>query len=303
MRHRTLLTTLAVALLLPALGQAQSITQKDGRPVKGPDSWLVGAYDPHGDFTDDKSLDIEHLFLPWEDIDLSTLPIAYDYASARNREIWITVEPWTWDRSRRIEPNDLRNGMREGVYDGVIDGLCGEVGRLKRPTVMRWAQEMEETTGQFVWAGWAPSDYIAAYRHFVERCRIAAPNATFMWSPKGIEGLEDYYPGDDVVDSIGLSIFGLQQMDHDRSGRDHTFAEYLKPAYDRVLPFGKPIYVAELGYVGDANYVAKWARDSTGKDATFPQLFGVAYFNDKEVAPWPEHYGLPDWRVTNNIVE
>jgi beta-mannanase len=216
--------------------------------------------------------------------------------------IWITVEPWTWDQQRRITPDDLRNGISSGAYDGIIDGLCGAINAMSSPVTVRWAQEPEDKTGRFIWSDWAPADYIAAYRHFVERCRALAPHARFMWSPKGEPGLERYYPGDDVVDDIGLSVFALQQYDEDKFGHDRFFEERVKPGYDLVLPFGKPIYVAELGFVGDQAYVDRWARESLVKFPEFPELLGVAYFNDKEVAPWPEPYGLPDWRVTNNIL-
>jgi len=55
--------------------------------------------------------------------------------------------------------------------------------------------------------------------------------------------------------------------------------------------------VAELGYDGDESYVANWADSVTKLDANFSQLAGVVYFDDKEGHPWPENYGLPDWRV------
>ena len=61
--------------------------------------------------------------------------------------------------------------------------------------------------------------------------------------------------------------------------------------------FNKPICVAELGYVGDAGYVRNWAEEALKPDTRFPKLACVVYFNDKEVAPWPGHYGLPNWRV------
>ena len=72
----------------------------------------------------------------------------------------------------------------------------------------------------------------------------------FMWSPKGLPGLEKYYPGDTYVDFIGLSVFGLQPYDRDNFGHDRDFAAALKPGYDLVAKFNKPICVAELGYVG-----------------------------------------------------
>ena len=61
----------------------------DKRPVVAPPSIRFGAYDPHGHFTDDTSSGIEHLFLPWEDVDLGTLALADEYALTRGRELQI----------------------------------------------------------------------------------------------------------------------------------------------------------------------------------------------------------------------
>ena len=294
----------ATAIVLGGLVTgAQGQPFNDGRPVAGPDPMVLGAYDPHSDFMNDPTPEIEHLFLPWLDIDLATLALADNYARERGREVWITVEPWTWDQERRITPDELRNGIFAGEYDAVISALCSEIAGMRSPVTVRFAQEMEDKTGRFIWSEWVPADYISAYRYFVERCRSNAPQAKFMWSPKGDEGLEQYYPGDDMVDVIGLSVFALQQFDQDNFSRDRFFAERVEPGYERVIGFNKPIYVAELGFVGKRPYVEQWAVESLVKYPQFPELVGVSYFNDKEVAPWPEPYGLPDWRVTNNIVE
>ncbi len=302
---RSILNLAAALLLLalPAAAHSQTLPVKDGRPVAGADPMVLGTYDPYGDFTNDPTPKIEHLFLPWLDVDLATLQLADSYARERGREIWITVEPWTWDQERRITADELREGISSGQYDEIIDGLCGEVSRMRSPTTVRFAQEMEDTSGRFIWSDWDPASYISAYRYFVERCRRGAPSARFMWSPKGDEGLEDYYPGGDVVDDIGLSVFALQQYDQDQFGRDRFFAERVKPGYDRVVPFGRPVYIAELGYVGDKAYVDRWAHEALLKYQEFPALVGVAYFDDTEVAPWPKPYGLPNWRVTDNTLD
>lgn len=297
----TMLAGAVIIAPVTAFGQGASLL--DGRPQMPPGGIELSAYDPHGDFSADANVGVEHLFLPWEDIDLSTLAIADAYARERNRTLLMTIEPWTWDQDKRIEADSLQRGIMDGTYDVNIAAFCGEVGGLGTPTTIRWAQEMEDTVGRFPWAGWAPQDYIAAYRKFVAQCRELAPNARFMWSPKGLPNLADYYPGDDVVDDVGLSVFGLQEFDNDKFGRDQTFSELLQPGYDLALQFEKPIYVAELGYVGDINYVTDWAQSVLQPHPQFPELVGVSYFNDKEVFPWPEDYGLPDWRVTVNILD
>ena len=272
-------------------------TRSIKRPIVTPDSITFGAYDPHGDFDEPSSSRIEHLFLPWEDVDLSTLTLADDYAQARGRSLLISVEPWSWSPDWRLTPQELLQGILNGSRDEYMATVCSAAATLKSPVIIRWAQEMDETDNQFSWSHWQSNDYIAAYRRMVQVCRTHLKTAQYMWSPKGNEGLEAFYPGDDVVDVIGLSVFGFQQYDRYTTGRDQTFSERLTPGYGRVSHFGKPIMVAELGYEGDDSYVRNWAESVTRRYPDFPALTAVVYFNDREVYPWPNGFGRPDWRV------
>ena len=87
---------------VPAAGTRANEQVADKRPTITDASIDFGAYDPHGDFGSDKNVKIEHLFLPWEDVDLATLSIADDYALQRKRTLLITVEPWSWLVDRRV---------------------------------------------------------------------------------------------------------------------------------------------------------------------------------------------------------
>ena len=261
-----------------------------------------GAYDPHGDFKDVAGLSIEHLFLPWLDVDLSTLPIADAYAIERGRTLLITIEPWSWSKDKRVAPDQLRHGVLSGEYDPIIENVTRAISALKSEVTIRFAHEMENQLGRFSWSGWNPQDYVSAYRRFVDIARRNVPKAKFMWSPEGRANLGDYYPGDRYADLVGLTIFGLQRYDNDKFGKDRTFAEILKPSYDLVTRYRKPIIVAETGYVGDLAYVDNWATTLNQPDASFPGLTAIVYFDDKEVHPWPDPYGLPDWRVVPQSV-
>ncbi len=299
------LSTVAAIQMVSVMALAPSAMAQETKDLIIPDPTqqiAFGAYDPPGTLSNDKDASIEHLFLPWEDVELESLFLADQYALERGRSVMITIEPWTWGDDWRLTGDQLRYGILNGTYDPNIDAICTVVDAMKSPVTIRWGHEMENKFGRFTWANWRPDHYIAAYRHVVDRCRAVAPDTEFMWSPKGDANLQDYYPGDDYVDKVGLSIFGLQEYDQDKFGRNRNFEELLRPGYDLLLKYDKPIYVAELGYVGDRDYVAKWAKDATHVFEEFPELVAVVYFNDKEVWPWPEHYGYPDWRFTEQIL-
>ncbi|MFP1644280.1 glycoside hydrolase family 26 protein [Pontitalea aquivivens] len=262
-----------------------------------------GVYDPDGDFEDDNEVVIEHLFLPWEDVYLPSLNDADAYAKARDRALLVTLEPWTWSRSERNTAQYLRRGIASGAYDGNMKAVCDVLATLESPVTLRWGHEMDDDNGQFIWAGWKPDDYIAAYKRMVDTCRTSAPNITVMWSPLGDEGMEEYYPGDDYVDLVGISVFGLQAWDQAKFGRDRSYEEIFKPRYERAAAYGKPVVVAELGYVGQRDYVEAWDNEVRQAKPEYPSLVGVAYFNYPEVYPWPEGFGMPDWRVKNQILD
>ncbi|WP_343115609.1 glycoside hydrolase family 26 protein [Ostreiculturibacter nitratireducens] len=261
-----------------------------------------GVYDPTGAFSDDPAVEIEHLFLPWEDVYLPSLVDADIYARARGRALLVTIEPWTWSRSQRNTPENLRYGIANGLYDGNMRSICEILNTLESPITVRWAHEMDDDNGQFIWAGWDPDDYISAYRRMIDVCRAAAPSVNFMWSPLGDEGMELYYPGDNYVDLVGITVFGLQAWDRDKYGADRGFVDILRPRYERADAFGKPIVVAELGYVGSDSYVAAWESTVRLEREEFPNLVGVIYFNYPEVYPWPDGFGLPDWQIANRVL-
>jgi endoglucanase len=257
----------------------------------------LGAYDPHGDFKNYSGVRIEHVFMPWQDVELSALYTADSYALEHDRSLLITIEPWSWSEDSRLMPDQLKDRVLRGAYDETIKSIAKVISELKSPVTIRWGQEMEDTSGRFSWSGWKPEDYVAAYRRFCDLTHPIAMQAKFMWSPKGNSNLAEYYPGDGYADAIGLSVFGFQKYDNGNFGRDRTFSEVLKPGYDLVVAFGKPVVVAELGYDGTDGYVASWAKAVTKPNAEFPLLTAVVYFDDKESHPWPGNFGLPDWRV------
>ena len=270
---------------------------RDKRPIVHANAVKFGAYDPHGDFGAQASVSTEGLFLPWEDVDLESLKAADTYALQRNRDLLITVEPWSWDVGWRLTSGQLRERVLAGAYDANMRAIARLIGGMQSKAILRWGQEMEDTSGRFSWAGWAPRDYITAYRRMMDISRAEAPGVGRMWSPKGLANLGEYYPGDEYVDQVGLSVFGLEGYDRIAHGGPQDFVEKLKPGYDRVQGYGKPVWVAELGYEGGNAYIQPWIDTVTARHDEFPRLVEVVYFNDREVHPWPYNLGRPDWRV------
>jgi len=261
-----------------------------------------GVYDPNGGFSNDDDVQIEHLFLPWEDVFLPSLADADTYALERGRTILVTIEPWTWTTDERNTPEILIAGIANGEYDENMRAICGVLSDFESPVTIRWAQEMEDKSGQFIWADWNPQTYVDAYKRIVDVCREVTDKFDYMWSPLGYEELASFFPGKDYADVVGLSVFGLQAWEIEILGNERSFREILEPRYQRALAFDLPIVVAELGYVGTPAYVAKWNNEVRQDLDGFSVLQAVIYFNQHEVHPWPDDYGLPDWQFPVNAL-
>lgn len=192
--RRQLLVTGAAAAATAGMGvpaaRAQTVVEgrdlrKDKRPVLYPDGPKFGCYDPYGDFTDDRRVATEHLFLPWEDVDLAGLPEADAYALERNRKILVTIEPWSWALDWNVSQGQLRDLIISGQRDANLRAILSVLQGFQSPITIRWAQEMDNPFIRFPWSKWAPEDYIAAFRRVSAIVREMLPGAQMMWSPRG----------------------------------------------------------------------------------------------------------------------
>lgn len=296
---RTSLTLLVSAVV--AVSAAPAYSQKLDHPESETKTLRFGVYDPYGTFANDPTIGIEHVYMPWQDSDLSSLKSVDAYSSDRHRSVLITVEPWSWSRPVGT-PEELFQAISAGKYDGLIAQFCTAAGALKSDVTLRWGHEMDLANKRFPWSEWQPAQFVSAYRHFVDTCRASAAHVKFMWSPRGESNLQAYYPGDAYVDNIGLTMFGYQEYEVGVYGKALTLSERLGPSYELVKAYDKDLYITEFGCHGDAGYVQSCREEVKAVPAQFPQLVAVVYFNEVETFPWPEPYGLPDWRIFSSTV-
>jgi len=300
-RSRRLLGCLALLFILvllvsPVASQSPFTKSHVGEAV------LMGAYDPYGTFANDAKISIEHVFIPWQDVNLASLDAADKYARDRARKLLITVEPWTWSRNGKSEaPSELYAAIMAGNHDHRIRALCQKSASLTSDVTLRWAHEMDLGNERYPWSAWRPSEYIAAYRHFVDTCRATGPGIHFMWSPRGEPNMREYYPGSAFVDSIGITVFGFQKYEIGLYGKGLSLAERLGPSYERVADLGKDLYISEFGCHGDQEYLRRCLDEARSASASFPLIRGVIYFNEMETYSWPGSYGSPDWRIMSKL--
>jgi cellulose synthase (UDP-forming) len=203
----------------------------------------VGAYDPSAAYAT-LPLSLEEWFVPEEQPDR----LAVALAQARNRRTpIITIEPQASIGSSASLLQEITFGQR----DPELRRLA-EVVRQAQPQIvlLRWGHEMD-LFGLYPWSVDNPPLYRSAFRHVVDVFREeGVANARWIWSSAGTSRAVEFYPGDDVVDYVGLTILGDPTWDASFGLPAQSFSDLLRSRYAVVQGIGKPIIIAELGVSG-----------------------------------------------------
>ena len=216
------------------------------------------------------------------------------------------------------------DGVNSGFYDGEMDELIRILASWERPIFLRWGYEADGA-----WNGYDPEAYRLAFRRMANKVKAAgATNIVMVWQVAsycggslGGRSFQDWYPGDEYVDWLGMSYFTPQDCNN--------------TAVDSFIDFArtkqKPVLIAESASqrydLEQGTYNASAQRTLADQNKTGEQIWNewfanyfnfiernddlikaVAYINadwDSQAlwkAPYPEGY-WGDTRVqTNNYI-
>ena len=134
-----------------------------------------------------------------------------------------------------------------------------------------------------------PERFVAAYRHVVSVVRRAgANNITWVFHVGSRDEptadwnrLERYYPGDDVVDWVGVSVYGPQEPSDDKAPSFRALMDACYPRLARLAPH-KPMVVLEFGC-------------TAGNPRVRPEEWAGAALDDLLGGRWPNVIGFAWW--------
>ncbi len=221
----------------------------------------------------------------------------------------LTWEPWV---SGFPYPLD---GILIGSYDLYILGYAAQVKAWGKPLFIRVGHEMNGNW--YPWCGAnnggstlngfgdptkadGPERFVASYRH-IRRLfdSVGVSNVTWIWCVNNFSTPyeawnqpEQYYPGDDVVDWIGLDGYnwGATQTWSTWTSFYDTFNE----VYNRFKTSTKPLMIAEFASAEFGGSKSQWIAETfLYTKAVFPRIKALTWFNiNKET----------DWRINSSVV-
>lgn len=192
-----------------------------------------------------------------------------------------------------FEPN---HGLREVKDDAYLRDFARDAARSKVPIFLRFASEMN---GPWMWKSYFegdgktrgnPAEYIAKFRLVAKVMRQEAPNVAMVWTPfaEPVKFIDEYYPGDDAVDWVGVNVYSVyvNNGDPSRPAMNRDPLDFLRHVYDTYAA-RKPVHVSEFattlhckGTNLDTTDFAmeKMTRFYSGIAKEFPRVKSVNYF-------------------------
>lgn len=230
-----------------------------------------------------RRLDIVHWFAGW---DTPFYPAMVEAVAEGGRAPLISWQPV--ERSLA----EIADGVHDEYVRAWARGVAGTAGTAGRVYV----RPFPEMNGE--WTSWNgdPAGLRRAWRRlamlFAEE---GADNVRWVFSPNVTDEprteanrMENYYPGDDVVDVLALDGYNWGST---REWSTWTpFEEVFRGGYDRITRLGtQPVWFAELASADEGGDKAAWVRDMFRSEA-FPRLKALVWFDEDKEA---------DWRVTS----
>lgn len=198
-----------------------------------------------------------------------------------------------------IEPT-LRDGTRlswasiaRGDHDARIRAQAAAIGGLGVPLFLTFHHEPE-----FAAAHGTPAEFRAAWRRYVEVFRATGVrNVVWVWvvtptvfyAAPATATADQLYPGDDVVDWLGLDAYNWYGCTTGVPTTWRTMAQIAGPFRDFGRAHGKPLMLAEWGAAedpADPTRKAAWLRESMATLSTWPEMKAVLYFDHHGSCPW-----------------
>ena len=205
------------------------------------------------------------------DTEPPAIPLANGYADGRFLELSMETTHTEANNALQSGVSRINQELMYDILDGKFDGHFREYARtlknFRHPVLFRFDNEMN---GDWCWysatyAGKDTNIYKAVWRH-IHRLfdEVGVDNVLWVWNPNDLsfprfkwnEALM-YYPGDDVVDLIGLTGYNTGNYYPGEKWRE--FPAIYQPLYaDYTAWFDKPFIIGEFGSNSVGGDKAAW---------------------------------------------
>lgn len=141
-------------------------------------------------------------------------------------------------------PNELvLKEVANGEFDEILKLFCEVTARHPNKILVRWNPEMEVPVQLYAWQYQSPDDYIEAFKHFSRICKKRSQNVSIVWGPVGYPGTEEYWPGNETVDFVSISLHSKSESLATAYPIEQDLKTAIKRKIHRVRFMDKPLLI------------------------------------------------------------
>lgn len=169
-----------------------------------------------------------------------------------NQNILLTLELWG-DKHQFLIKNNPIDEIQVGLYDQKLQRIAQTLSEVDRNIFVRINPEMEVPANKYPWQSSGLN--IGAYRYLVFRLKEENPKLRFVWGPSGYMGAEEFYPGDDVVDAISVTLKSESERMYKRTPDYLDLKDEIHRKLHRLRFFHKPVILLGTPKANDRQMV------------------------------------------------
>lgn len=218
---------------------------------------------------------------------------------------YIRMMPWSELVQNQADPIISMQKIISGYFDSPLRVWARAAKNSRMPIMIEFGPEVNGSW--FPWNGkwnggerldgygdkrWpdGPERFRDAFRRIVQIFRDeGASNVTWIlhldaayWPRVSWNHAKYYYPGDNYIDWVGLSVFGRQLPQNDWIYFPRVLANFMKQVDDMTPK--KPLLISEFGVIEDprdGTRKARWITEAlqSVSGGTFKRVKGVSYWN------------------------
>lgn len=254
----------------------------------------------------DINFDIISLYLAWTDQSVEDFPDEIMTSIyEKNALPLITWEPWASSLAISDSIKELKEEKKvfkyiaEGYFDGYIKEFSRCLKSFDKPVFLRFAHEFDNP--QYPWSPGgdnSPEEFKAAWRHVHNLLKKEGhEKIIWVWNPWKAETMAAYYPGDDYVDWIGITLLNYGPLNSD--GHYYPFENLYQPFHDaRYWISRKPVMLAEFGSVKLGDRQDEWLKDAMNSiNKKYDEISGIVMFD----SPLDKNIPANDWYTKKHL--
>jgi len=210
-------------------------------------------------------------------------------------------------KHKGTDPVYSLHNIIDGQFDADLHTWCADAHDFRTPILVEYGTEVNSNS--FAWSGVSngagelsgygdptqpdgPERFKDAYRHIIQICRDEdALNITWVFHldsestpDTAWNKMENYYPGNEWIDWIGISIYGAYTP---QTVYINIFNKLIDNLYPRIIKIApeKPIIIAELGTTKNNLILdqVNWTRNALTAITSlrYPNLAGFSWWNER----------------------